>query len=117
LEGAFDREEDQMSQGIEKGLLRGRWLHAHEEDGPGRIVFRPDHHPLPPSRGRSGYVFQADGTLLKVGPGPVDRSVAASGTWSLDAGGRLTVRVPGSPEEVLQIESLDADRLVARPAT
>jgi len=102
---------------IDKGLLEGRWLHAHEEDGQAGTVFRPDSHPLPPSRGRSGYVFRGDGTLLRVGPGPADRGASAPGTWTLDASGRLTIRVPGAPDEVLQIESLEADRLVAKPGT
>ena len=106
-----------MPQGIDRRLLQGRWLHAHEEDGPGGRVFRPDSHPLPPSRGRTGYVFHPDGTLVRVGPGPADRSASEAGTWSLDADGRLAIRLPGRPEEVLQVESLGADRLVARPAT
>jgi hypothetical protein len=107
-----------MTKGIDKALLQGRWLHAHEEDGPGGKVFRPaDRHPLPPSRGRTGYVFEPDGGVVRLGPGPADRGTSARGTWSLDAGGRLTIRVPGSSDEVLQIESLEADRLVAKPGT
>jgi hypothetical protein len=103
-----------MAKKVDASLLQGRWLHAHEEDRPGAKVFRPDTHPLPASRGRTGFVFQPDGTLLKVGPGPVDRGASTPGTWTLDPDGRLTIRVPGASEEVIEVESLEQDRLVAK---
>jgi hypothetical protein len=103
-----------MSPDINRGMLARRWLHAHEEDAPGHRVFRPDSHPLPPSRGRTGYDLQPDGRAVKVGPGATDRSVAAQGTWTLDAQGRVVVRIPGQPDEVLDVVSIDADRLVVK---
>ena len=103
-----------MAPNVDETLLLRRWLHAHEEDSPGRMVFRPDSHPLPPSRGRSGYELRPGGRVVKVGPGPTDRSVAVEGTWTLDSQGRVTIRVSGQAEEVLEISSLDADRLVVK---
>jgi hypothetical protein len=103
-----------MSPNVDPPLLTRRWLHAHEEDTPGQKVFRPDSHPLPPSRGRTGYDLQAGGRAVKVGAGPTDRSTAAQGTWTLDPQGRVVVRIPGQPDEVLDVASVDADRLVVK---
>jgi hypothetical protein len=97
---------------IDHRMLERRWVHAHEEDRPGQAVFRPEDDRLPPSRGRTEYEFQPGGRLVKRGPGPTDRKTSAVGTWSIDPQNRLTIRIPGAPDEVLQIEQLDADRLI-----
>jgi hypothetical protein len=95
-------------------LLCRRWIHAHEEDASGTSVFRPDTFPLPPSRGRRGYEFNADGAVLLISPGPTDRRETTRGTWSTLPGGGILLRVPGRPEEVIDIESLSLERLVIR---
>jgi hypothetical protein len=99
---------------IDPQRLQRVWLHAHEEDSPGRAVFRPDSHPLPPSRGRFGYQFLPGGRVKKLGPGPTDRRSSQDGTWSMDPTGRITVRIPGQPDEVLEVESLEDDRLIVK---
>jgi hypothetical protein len=99
---------------VDASLLRGRWLHAHEEDQPGQKVFRPPSHPLPPSRGRTGYEFHPDGRLTTLGSGPDDRSMAVEGSWSMDPQGRLTIQAPGGTPEVLDVLELGHDRLVVR---
>ena len=99
---------------IDPKLLQHRWCHSHEEDSSNTQVFRPDSYSLPPSRGRSGYAFQSDGSVLKTMPGPTDRPTTAQGTWTVDDKGRLTIRIQGCSDEVLQIDSLDSDRLVVK---
>jgi hypothetical protein len=103
-----------MAANVNENLLQRRWLHAHEEDSPGLAVFRPETHPLPPARGRTGYEFLPGGRLVRIGPGPTDRTLASQGTWTLDAQGRVIVQIPGQSEEVLEISTLDADRLVVK---
>lgn len=97
----------------EKDLLQS-WLHAHEEDTPTTTVFLPQSHPFPPSRGRTGYEFQPEGHLVEQGPGPTDRRQTSTGSWSLDEQNRLVLRMPGKPEQVLEIESLEPGRLVIK---
>ena len=97
----------------EKDLLQS-WLHAHEEDTPTTMVFIPDSKPLPPSRGRMGFAFQPDGQLVQQGPGPTDRRQKSNGSWSLDQQNRLVLKLPGQPDQVLEIESLKPDRLVIK---
>jgi hypothetical protein len=103
-----------MPGSVDQQLLQRGWLHAHEEDAPGQAVFRPDTQQLPPSRGRTGYEFQPGGRVVKVGPGPTDRRSSKVGTWSIDPQNRLIIRMPGASDQVLQIETLDADRLVIK---
>jgi len=95
-------------------LLHRNWLHSHEEDTPGKKVFRPDSYSLPPSRGRNGYDFHAGGSVTRLAPGPTDRRTTRQGTWSVDAQGRVTIRIPGQSDEVLEIDTLDADRLIVK---
>ena len=101
---------------IDKALLHGRWLHAHEEDASDESVFRPASYPMPPARGRTGYEFLSDGTVVVIGPGPTDRTVKRDGTWSIDANKQLTIRLPGHADQVLEISTLDPDRLVVKKA-
>jgi hypothetical protein len=89
--------------------LEGSWVHAHEEDRDGTMVFRPASQPLPPSRGRVRFDLKADGTYVQQEPGPVDAPVASEGRWSLD-GDRLVVG-----DRTWEVASADADRLVLRP--
>ena len=95
-------------------LLHRRWLHSHEEDSAGTKIFRGDSYPLPPSRGRFGYEFQSDGCVLKLMPGPTDKLASEQGTWTVDDAGRVTIRIPGRSEEILEIDSVDSDRLIVK---
>ncbi len=103
-----------MTEKLDEALLRGRWLHVHEEDKPGQMVFKSASQPLPPARGRSGYEFHADGRLTRLGSGPTDRSTASEGRWAVDPQGRIVIRVPGQPETVLEVVAQDQDRLVVK---
>ncbi|NML32755.1 hypothetical protein [Paraburkholderia antibiotica] len=94
--------------------LEGQWLHAHEEDADDCSVFRPGGTPLGPSRGRSAYEFHADGRVSVSGPGPDDRRRAVEGSYALAPDGTLTIKVAGRADEVMQVQSLDSDRLVVK---
>jgi hypothetical protein len=99
-------------------LLCRRWLHAHEEDEGDAQVYRPDDHPLPPSRGRRCLELRRDGSLLETRPGADDRAVSARGRWTL-AGDRLRLfgdAASRTPDRELEVVSLEADRLVVRRA-
>ena len=90
------------------------WLHAHEEDRGVERVYRPEDYPFPPSRGRTGYEFRADGTLLARRPGPVDRTVTQTGRWTLAEDGTLELHLDSGTVERLRVVELGADRLVVR---
>ncbi|MET0152474.1 MAG: hypothetical protein ABW298_07685 [Candidatus Binatia bacterium] len=46
--------------------------------------------------------------------GPTDRTVRRTGTWELRPDGRVALRPDGAPEQVLDVISVTADRLVVR---
>jgi hypothetical protein len=93
-------------------LLHRRWIHSHEEDTEGRMVFRPAGFDLPPSRGRTSFELRPDGVLVEGGPGPDDRPTESAGTWELGGDDRLTLRSRGREPRTLAIESVEDDRLV-----
>ena len=98
-----------MAAELTREAIAWKWVHAHEEDREGEMVFRPASHPLPPSRGRVRLELNADGSYVQHAPGPVDAPVASDGEWSLD-GDRLVVG-----DRAWDIASADRERLVLRP--
>jgi hypothetical protein len=101
-----------VAAGNEASLLIGRWVHSHEEDQGGRLVFRPAEFAFPPSRGRTALIFATGGGLQVEGPGPVDRKMTTSGHWSLQ-GNVLTTAAPGW-SGIFEIEAVDEHKLVLR---
>jgi hypothetical protein len=86
----------------------GRWIHAQEEDAGGELVYRPADHPLPRVRGRDELELRPDGSFVERHPGPDDRPVESSGSWSLQ-GDQLTLG-----DEVWTVTGLSPDRLGLR---
>ena len=96
------------------GEITGKWVHAHEEDTDGAMVFRPASHPLPPSRGRLRLELRPDGTYVEHAPGPTDAPIASEGDWSRD-GRRLTLGGAGDRGgHDWEVVSAAPDRLVLR---
>lgn len=93
-----------------------RWVHAHEEDTPDGIVYRPAEHPLPPARGRTGLEFRPGGEFVDVRIGPADARQGVSGRWELEESGQLKICFdePSRPAETLEIVHVDDDILKIR---
>jgi hypothetical protein len=104
-----------MGSSLDTGALCREWVHVREEDTATETVYRPAGYALPPSRGRSGLVFDAAGTFKRIGIGQTDVSTVTQGTWQLvDAGsGRIRIEI-GNASEELTVVSLEADRLAIR---
>ena len=102
-----------MARPTDVDLLCRRWVRAREEDTAAEQVYRPAGFPLPPSRGRTGFVFNADGTFTRIGIGATDISQVSQGTWEIDAADRVRINV-GGESETLEIEDLETDRLTIR---
>ncbi len=100
---------------MDKDQVCGQWLHAHEEDTEGQMVFRPADADLPPARGRIGFELRADGTFAEAGLGAGDVPEEATGSWAVD-GDTITLSegaAQGVPRE-MEVVSADASRLVVR---
>lgn len=93
--------------------MSGRWVHAHEEDTEGEMVFRPAGTDLPPSRGRMAFELRADGTFAETGLGATDVPEEATGRWDL-VGDTITLS-PGATQGVpreMEVVTADEDKLV-----
>ena len=103
-----------MTNKIDLHSLAQTWVHSHEEDTPGEMVFRPASYPMPPSRGRKSFQLAPDGHVRSSGPGPDDRTISSQGTWSLENSGALTLRPNAGGMTKMTILSLNPDKLVVK---
>jgi len=104
-----------LTDDLDRMALAQSWVHAHEEDDAGRMVFRPADQPMPPSRGRRSLDLSSVGKAGFGLPGPDDRPTSREGSWSLE-GRRLVLHHDGG-DEVFEVDSLEPDRLALRPTT
>ena len=96
-------------------ILNRRWLHSHEEDTAGEMVFRPATYAFPPSRGRAGFELRPDGSAAVLGPAPNDAPQERSGTWKISDAKQLVVHVPELQQtQSMTVLSTGPDRLVVR---
>ncbi len=96
-------------------LLRGRWLHAHEEDTEDEMVFRPAAARFPPSRGRRGLDLGPDGSYAEIRPGPDDRPQTLPGRWAVEGDDWLVVETgDGASRRAMRIVAADGDAIVVR---
>jgi hypothetical protein len=93
--------------------LHRRWVHSHEEDRAGDMVFRPSGFPFPPSRGRRAFELRSGGTLGHAQPGPADRPALGEGRWEIE-GDTLKLFRESAAVEAFHIASAAPDRLVLR---
>jgi hypothetical protein len=105
-----------MSNQINQDALSQHWVHSHEEDTNTEIVFRPATYNFPRSRGRRSFELKADGSLGEGGIAPDDRRQETQGTWKLQDSDTLVfyTQSASQPSRVMQIVSVDKDRLVIK---
>ena len=97
---------------VSREALLGEWVHSHEEDEPGRKVFRRSGFPFPPARGRDAVELKADDTAVVRGPGPSDMPEEETGKWALE---RETIRLYAHGEAMtMEVISCDDERLEVR---
>ena len=106
-----------MAKEAPRDWLHQEWVHSHEEDRGGEMVFRPASFKFPPSRGRRAIDLRRDGTVGHTRPGPTDRRQASEGRWEIEGHALKLFPASGArPTEVLRIASAAPDRLVLRRA-
>jgi len=104
-----------MAEPIDKKLLLRHWVHSREEDTATETVYRPSGFPLPPSRGRTGFEFNGDGTFKRIGIGATDISSVTQGAWKIEAADakEVAVKVDGE-SQLMEIQDLRPDRLAIK---
>jgi|SRR5215212_5653385 len=97
--------------------LYQHWMHSHEEDTDTEMMFRPAGFDFPLSRGRYSFELRPDGNLTITEIGPTDRPQETQGVWKVEGDDRIAFYLDDSPSEpsrVLQVISVDKDRMVLR---
>lgn len=100
---------------IDISHLAQSWVHSHEEDTPTTTIYRPASFSFPPSRGRKGFHLEPGGTMMTRNPGPTDQTMTSAGSWTL-SGSQLELSPHGERPQVLNLETVEPDRLVVRKA-
>lgn len=98
-------------------MLLQKWMHSHEEDTAGEMVFRPAAFAFPPSRNRMGYAFHADQSVAAVSPGAADVPDERKERWALTEDGKqLQFFRPGEkqPYQTWGIRQMKDDKLVVQ---
>jgi len=109
------RGRDSEMQDLQSCIL-GHWIHSHEEDAQGVMVYRPANYNFPPSRGRRGFDFREGGELVYFGIGRADGSEQFSGSWVIEGSNRVRIKVNSQRIQpfVLQVVSCDDQALKVR---
>jgi hypothetical protein len=101
---------------VDRSALERRWVHSHEEDAPGEMVFRPADREFPPSRGRLAFELRPDGSYAEAAIGPADVPLAVTGSWRLEDDVLVISReAEAEPERRLKVKRSEPDRLVVAP--
>jgi len=105
-----------MAGRIDTTAFHQHWLHSHEEDSDDEMVFRPASFDFPPSRGRTGFQLNPDGSMVQTGIAPDDRREQTPGTWKMQDDTKLALYTtsPTQPARVLNIVSADKERLIVK---
>ncbi|MBD0256066.1 MAG: hypothetical protein ICV83_10130 [Cytophagales bacterium] len=90
-------------------LFGTKWVHAHEEDTPDTRVYRPSSHPLPPSRGRTGFSLREDGTLTYYGIRSTDGTAEQPGHWKNEGQGQIKIELENSQVQPFTLNIVVAD--------
>lgn len=73
--------------------ILGHWIHSHEEDAQGVMVYRSANFNFPPARGRIGVDFRKGGELVYYGIARADGSEQSSGSWVIEGTDRVRIKV------------------------
>lgn len=84
------------------------WLHAVEEDSADVLVYRPNTYAFPPSRGRTGFGFDADGTFRLFSIAPTDGLEEHLGRWKKSNPNTIRVNFEGDEPEGFSLEIVEA---------
>jgi hypothetical protein len=84
------------------------WLHAVEEDSAEVTVYRPNTYAFPPSRGRTGFSLDADGTFRLLSIAPTDGLEEHPGRWKMVKKDLLRVTFAGDEPEDFYLKIISA---------
>ena len=90
-------------------LLQKTWLHSHEDDQNDIRVYRPNTYDFPPSRGRTGFTFEKDGTYKQYDIAPTDGLEEHSGKWVAGKDEKIKIMFDKKDMENYEIEIISVE--------
>ena len=92
------------------------WLHSYEEDSADVRSYRPNTFDFPPSRGRTGFSIQENGTFVRYGIAPTDGLEEQPGRWKAHGKNQIQVQFdhPTHQPETLEIVSVSEEKITLR---
>jgi hypothetical protein len=94
---------------ITKALVGKTWLHSHEDDHGDTIVYRPNSYDFPPSRGRTGFMLEADGSVHQYDIAPTDGLEEKAGKWAMRKDKFVDVTFPDKRSTDYEVEIISAE--------
>ena len=94
---------------LTKALVGKTWLHSHEDDRGDTIVYRPNSYDFPPSRGRTGFMLEADGSVHQYNIAPTDGLEEKAGKWTLRDEKFMDITFPNKSSTDYEIEIISAE--------
>ena len=90
-------------------LLQKTWLHSHEDDQGDIIVYRPNTYDFPPSRGRTGFTIEKDGTFKQYDIAPTDGLEEHTGKWEARDDDKIRIMFNEKSRESYEIEVISVE--------
>src|SRR5690242_6845650 len=72
MAGTCKKKSTKETLAMTNALVGKTWLHSHEDDRGDTIVYRPNSYDFPRSRGRTGFMLEADGSVRQYIIAPTD---------------------------------------------
>src|SRR5688572_21434035 len=109
MAGTCKKKSAKETMAITKALVGKTWLHSHEDDRGDTIVYRPNTYDFPPSRGRTGFMLEADGSVHQYNIAPTDGLEEKTGKWTLRDGNFMDITFPNKSSTDYEIEIISAE--------
>jgi len=91
-------------------LLGKTWLHANEEDNGDIKNYRPNTYPFPPSRGRTGFSLDENGTFHLYAIAPTDGLEEHTGKWKMVKENLLQITFAENETENFELELISVTK-------
>ena len=109
MAGTCGKKSAKETMALTNALVGKTWLHSHEDDRGDTLVYRPNSYDFPPSRGRTGFMFEADGSVHQYDIAPTDGLEEKAGKWAMREDKFVDVTFPDKRSTDYEVEIISAE--------
>ncbi len=109
LAGTCKKSPDKTTMDFTQTIVGKTWLHSHEDDRGDTINYRPNSYDFPPSRGRTGFLIEANGTIRQYDIAPTDGLEEHLGKWNMRNEKTMEITFPDKKATDYEVEILSAE--------